>query len=301
MMALMAAAPKRKPASKSPKDHHPETLDDPEVLTDFVSRIGEGIYITNEAGEILDANPAMLEMLGVRSMAALRALEVTDLLDPAQRAQEVEILRRDGEIHDFEIALKRADGSIRYVLDTAYAVKRNKSVVYRGIMRDITDRKRLEAQLLEQSVRDPLTGAFNRRHLESFEAKWQEKGWGCIVFDIDHFKHYNDTRGHHAGDEALVGLSRFLLRQLRSDASLVRLGGDEFAILLAHVDARQTAGAHERIENAARTQSPVPISMGSAAREGQEPLEQTLRRADANLYQVRTVARAPNEERRKPK
>ena len=209
-------------------------------------------------------------------------------------------MRRDGRVDDFELALRRPDGSVVWVLDTAYAVKMPAGqTVYRGIMRDITDRKHLEQQLYQQSVRDPLTGAFNRRHLETFEEKWKERGWGCIIFDVDHFKHYNDTYGHHAGDEVLVSLSRFLTRQMRGDASLVRMGGDEFLILLPKATERDAEAAHQRIEAAARNQAPVPLSMGWAAREHHESLEKTIQRADANLYQVRTVARAPNEERRK--
>lgn len=282
------------------KPRYDETLQDHEVLKDLVSRIGEGIYITNAEGEILDANPAMLEILGVRSLAEFKARAVTDYIDPRVRAEEVEILKRDGRLDDFELALKRPDGSLRWVLDTAYAVKHPcGGTVYRGIMRDITERKRLEAQMLEQSVRDPLTGAFNRRQLENFERRWQDKTWGCIIFDVDHFKHYNDTFGHHAGDEVLIALSRFLTRQIRADASLVRLGGDEFLILLARATQAETEAAHERIAKAALTQSPIPFSMGWAARENHEPLEKTIQRADEGLYQVRTIARKPNEERRK--
>lgn len=277
-----------------------ETLRDHEVLKDLVSRIGEGIYITNAEGEILDANPAMLEIFGVDSIADFKRQAVTEFIDPQVRAQEAEILKRDGKLLDFELSLKRQDGTVRWVLDTAYAVQHpSGGMVYRGIMRDITERKHLEAQMLEQSVRDPLTGAFNRRELETFEKKWQDKTWGCIIFDIDHFKHYNDTWGHHAGDEILIALSRFLTRQLRADASLVRLGGDEFLVLLPKAMEAESEAAHKRIEKAALTQAPIPFSMGWAARERHEPLEKTIQRADENLYQVRTIARAPNEERRK--
>lgn len=286
------------PAKKS--SSHRETLTDAEVLKDLVSRIGEGVYITNEEGAILDANPAMLAMMGVQSLDELRRLPVTQFIAPSARAEEVGLMRRDGRVQDFELALKRPDGSVVWVLDTAYAVKLPEGqTVFRGIMRDITERKHLEQQLYQQSVRDPLTGAFNRRHLETFEEKWKERGWGCIIFDVDHFKHYNDTYGHHAGDEVLVSLAFFLTRQMRGDASLVRMGGDEFLILLPKASERDAEAAHQRIDAAARNQAPVPFSMGWAARENHESLEKTIQRADANLYQVRTVVRAPNEERRK--
>jgi diguanylate cyclase (GGDEF)-like protein/PAS domain S-box-containing protein len=290
----MSGASKRKP-NIDPD----ETLTDSRVLKDLVSRIGEGIYITNEAGEILDANPAMLQILGLKSVEDLKSVGITDFISAEQRDQETEILRRDGEVSDFELTIRRKDGQTRYVLDTAYSVKRDGVTVYRGIVRDITERKHLESQLRDQTLRDPLTGAFNRRHLATFEERWREKSWGCIVFDIDHFKHYNDTRGHQAGDEVLIALSHFLSRQIRADASLVRMGGDEFLVLLPNASATDVEAAHLRIQHAALKQAPIPFSMGYAAREGDERLNDTIHRADANLYQVRTIARAPNEERRR--
>jgi diguanylate cyclase (GGDEF)-like protein/PAS domain S-box-containing protein len=286
-------------SKQNTKPREAETLTDSRVLRDLVSRIGEGIYITNEAGDILDANPAMLQILGLKSVDELKNVGITDFVPADLRKKETEILLRTGEVSDFELLIKRKDGQTRYVVDTAYAVQRGGVTVYRGIVRDITERKHLESQLRDQSLRDPLTGAFNRRHLPSFEERWRDHTWGCIVFDIDHFKHYNDTKGHMAGDEILVALSHFLSRQIRADASLVRMGGDEFLLLLPNASASDVETAHLRIKQAALRQAPIPFSMGFAARLDNEPLEQTIHRADANLYQVRTIARTPNEERRR--
>jgi diguanylate cyclase (GGDEF)-like protein/PAS domain S-box-containing protein len=278
-------------------------LSDPEVLVDLVNRISEGVYITNAEGKIIDANPALLGILGLPTLKALQNYAVTELINPAQREEELVQLHRDGFVNDFELIVHRPDGEIRIVLDSAYVARDpiNGEATYRGMMRDITPRKKLESQLQEQSVRDPLTGCFNRRHLSDFEKKLGDKPWGCIVLDIDHFKHYNDTYGHQAGDDALAQMTRFMLRHLRADASVVRLGGDEFLMLLPRVDAARTEQTANRIQEAAAKEAPTPFSMGYAAREGKETLEQTIHRADKNLYAVRTFRRAPNQERRKPR
>jgi len=287
-----------KPGSDRPRQD--ESLMNSQVLKDLVSRIGEGIYITNAEGKILDANPAMLQIMGLRSAEELQNVTIGDFIDEETRSHETELLQRDGEVCDFELCIHRPDGQLRFVLDTAYAVNHPTwGTVYRGIVRDITERKHLEKQLRDQSLRDPLTGAYNRRHLEAFEDRHRDHGWGCIVFDIDHFKHYNDTMGHQAGDDILVALSHFLQRMIRADASLVRMGGDEFLVLLPGVGEKEVDIAHQRISQAALRQAPIPFSMGWASRQNDERLEQTIHRADADLYQVRTVARAPNEERRK--
>lgn len=278
-------------------------LSDPEVLVDLVSRISEGIYITNAAGMIIDANPGFLRLMGIKSLEELSSYRSSDFVEAGQRAEELKLLNRDGFVKDFELTLHLPDGGIRTVLDTAYTAKDPISgeVTYRGVVRDITERKGLEGKLHEQSIRDPLTGCFNRRGLTEFEKREGTKQWGCIVVDIDDFKHYNDTYGHLAGDEALTGLTRFLFRHLRSDASIVRMGGDEFLILLSGVDLIGTKQTANRIEAAAAQEGPTPFSMGYAAREGKEKLEKTIHRADQNLYGVRSFMRTQSRERRQKK
>ncbi len=278
------------------------SLQDPETLRQMVQTVREGIYITNSQGDILDANPAFLELLGVSSLAELRSKKVMDFIDPDTRAWEARVLERDGAIREFELSITRPDGSMRTALDTAYSWKDPETgeVLYHGILVDITLRKELENQLREQSVRDPLTGCFNRRYLQLFEGEGGTRigSWGCIVIDIDHFKQYNDQYGHQAGDDVLVKLSRFLMRQIRAEEAVVRMGGDEFLVLLDHASAAITTGAAKRIQTAAAAESPVPFSLGWAARQGDERLEKTIGRADQKLYAVRLKARDP--ERRTP-
>ena len=213
------------------------------------------------------------------------------------------MLLRDGAIREFELKIKRPNGEMRTVLDTAYACMDPTSgeLLYHGILVDITLRKQLEEQLREQSVRDPLTGCFNRRYLQIYQEHGNVNAgsWGCIVVDIDDFKHYNDTYGHLAGDEALTSLTRFLFRHLRADASIVRMGGDEFLILLPGVDLIGTKQTANRIEAAAAQEGPTPFSMGYAARDGKEKLEKTINRADQNLYGVRSFMKTQGKERRK--
>ena len=93
------------------KPSYSETLTDAEVLKDLVSRIGEGVYITNEEGAILDANPAMLSMMGVKSVDELRRLPVTQFIEPSVRAQEVGLMRRDGRVLELSVGARRNDQS----------------------------------------------------------------------------------------------------------------------------------------------------------------------------------------------
>jgi diguanylate cyclase (GGDEF)-like protein/PAS domain S-box-containing protein len=273
------------------------SLDDPEVLRDFVRNLREGIYISNAAGQILDANPAFLRMIGARSIAELVDIGAHDLIvDPEQRRMEMELLERFGAIRDFELQIRRLDGGLRTVLDTSYARRdeRTGEVFYHGILVDITGRKQLEEQLIELSVRDPLTGCYNRRYLAEAERRMAarpDERWGCIFIDIDHFKRYNDEHGHHAGDEVLVQMSRFLMRQVRALESVVRVGGDEFVVLFDERTSGHVEAIAQRLRSAALRSAPVPFSLGWASRQRGESLERMLARADEGLMQVRVVER----------
>jgi diguanylate cyclase (GGDEF)-like protein/PAS domain S-box-containing protein len=274
------------------------SLDDPDTLLLIVQNIEEGIYITNAGGDILDANPAFLRMFGVSSVSELAKLRAGDLIaDPSRRALEMALLERDGAVRDFELAIVRPDGQRRTVLDTTYVCKDPDTgeTYYHGILIDITRRKELEIQLREQSIRDALTGCYNRRYLLALGDRLTDEKvsrWGCIYIDIDHFKAYNDLHGHKKGDKVLVQMSRFLMRQVRAEEPVVRLGGDEFLIVLTGENSERTEQIAARLQRAAARGSPVAFSLGYAVRNPGERFERTVDRADQELISVRVVTRA---------
>jgi diguanylate cyclase (GGDEF)-like protein/PAS domain S-box-containing protein len=274
------------------------TLDDPETLRLLIRRIGEGIYITDNEGRFLDANPAFLDIFGVASLAELQAYTVPQLLaDPAQRKAELVILEADGSVREFELEIVRPDGQRRTVLDTTYQVRDPDSgeVHYHGVLIDITRRKELEEALREQLTRDALTGCYNRRFLFDLESDLRiggEDRWGCIFIDIDHFKVYNDRHGHASGDHVLQRMARFLMREVRSDEPVIRLGGDEFLIVLTGENSSRTSLVAERLRQAAARSAPVAFSLGWAKREGNESFEETIARADHVLINVRVLTRS---------
>ncbi len=277
-------------------------LDDAETLRGLVRDLREGIYVTDREGHVLDANRAFFAMFGVSSLAELRARNVADLVvDVARRDAELEILHREGAIRDFELDIRRAGGEIRTVIDSATCATDPETgeVFYHGILIDITDRKLLEQRLLDQSLRDPLTGCFNRRFLNTFERRHAEGehpslagAWGCIMVDLDYFKQYNDEFGHEAGDAVLNRVARFLMRQTRAEEAAVRMGGDEFLLLLDAADAASTEFAARRLQVTADRELIVPFSMGWAAREDGEVLESTIARADQMLLKARGRTRS---------
>lgn len=273
------------------------SLSDPESLREFAKNIREGIYITTRDGEILDANQAFLEIVGVESLADLGnggAVALYD--DPERRDEQVRLLEADGSVREFEIAVRRPDGQTRTVLDSCNLVRdpdTNEAFIH-GILIDITGRKALEASLLEMSTHDALTGALNRRCLAEADAELARDPsakCGCVFVDVDHFKQYNDQWGHREGDEVLRRMARFLMRYVRAEESVVRFGGDEFVVLLRGRDADSTKLVADRLRIEALERAPVPFSLGWAMRETGESLMQIIDRADRSLMAVRVIRR----------
>jgi len=274
------------------------SLQDTDSLRSFVANLREAIYITDGRGNVLDANPAFFQLMGVRSLEDLRSFGANEMVvDPSRRLAELELLERDGFVRDFELQLLRPDGALLTVLDTMYAVHdaENGEVIYHGILVDITQRKAMEEELRQRSVRDPLTGCYNRRHLADLDETLSptDESWGCVFIDIDHFKTYNDEHGHQMGDNTLIRMSRFLMRQVRAEEPVVRVGGDEFVIVLRGAGRGQAEMVAERMRQAALRTAPVPFSLGWAFREPGETLMSTMNRADQNLLAVRVIERTP--------
>jgi diguanylate cyclase (GGDEF)-like protein/PAS domain S-box-containing protein len=292
--------------TRKPKTKRFRSLSDPHTLSELALRLKEGIYITTLDGDIIDANPAFLEMFGVESLEDLRGFRTSDFVRPEVRAREMALLERDGSVRDIEFQVTRRDGEVRTVVDSAFLSvdPKNGDKYCHGILVDITQRKELQTQLLELSIRDPLTGCYNRRYLNTVmrQCEAQPKGeWGCIYLDIDHFKQYNDTNGHAEGDSVLVKMARFLMRHVRAEEAVVRVGGDEFLVVLCDSDQDQTDHVATRLRAAAAMSAPVPFSMGWAARKSGESFEDTMIRADHRLLEVRVDERRPLQKRRKKK
>lgn len=270
-------------------------LDDPAVLRHLVAHLRGAVYLTSVRGDVLDANAAFLRLLGVRSLDDLQTYGAHEMIaDPGQFEALREAVDRDGSVTGWELSLVRPDGEIRTVLDHCHRwVSPSGEVRYAGVLVDITARKQSEESLRHQSLRDPLTGCFNRRHLSDLAETIgiSETTWGCLYVDVDRFKQYNDEHGHQMGDNVLIRMSRFLMRQVRADEPVFRVGGDEFVVLLRGATREQTERVAARLRDAALRTAPVPFSLGWAAREGAETVAQTIHRADRHLLAVKVESR----------
>ncbi len=166
---------------------------------------------------------------------------------------------------------------------------------------------RLREALRDQSIRDALTGLFNRRYLEETlereirRAVRSEQVLGVLMLDLDHFKKFNDTFGHEAGDTVLRETAAFLTRSVRSEDIVCRFGGEEFVIILPLADIQATQARAERIRSKLReltilhqgkTVGMVTVSVGVAElpQHGTTP-KTLLEAADAALYRAKREGR----------
>ena len=187
-----------------------------------------------------------------------------------------------------EFRMRRRDGS-SFPAETQSSIVVDLAGQARGVrtlVRDITARKELEAKLEEMSLRDPLTGCFNRRYLEKRRAELEQRSahWVCLLFDLTDFKGINDTYGHDEGDRVLRAFAHFLSRQHRSDDILVRLGGDEFALFVHAPSEDEARAITDRVVESARRDSPAAFGLGTAFRREGEDVSSLLSRADRGLY-----------------
>jgi diguanylate cyclase (GGDEF)-like protein len=161
---------------------------------------------------------------------------------------------------------------------------------------------RLHSQVIELSLKDPLTGIHNRRYFDLFlnnEVKRSIRsgnGLAIILIDIDHFKNYNDTFGHPAGDRVIQKVALCMKEGRRNTDVAARIGGEEFALILpeTQIDGAQIVAEkiQEEIRASVTFEHPITVSMGiSAFTEIEIKPETLVEEADLALYKAKQMGR----------
>lgn len=166
---------------------------------------------------------------------------------------------------------------------------------------------RLKKKLYEMTLRDPLTGLYNRRYMnEALEKEIPRAGragtsLGVVMIDLDHFKRLNDTFGHDAGDRVLVSVADALTAGLRTEDTVCRFGGEEFFVLMTGGSpddyfnrAREIKAGIAALEISWKNRrvGPVTASLGVAAYPGHgRTAGDLIRRADQALYRAKDAGR----------
>ena len=162
---------------------------------------------------------------------------------------------------------------------------------------------RLHAQVLELSLTDALTGAYNRRYFDLFlntevdRSRRFGRTLGIMILDIDHFKAYNDAFGHQIGDKALQWIASCLQQERRTSDVVARIGGEEFALILPETGIEGAIFVAERIRAAiqqtgAVLKRPLTLSIGISTLHGTNiDAELLIQQADLALYDAKGQGR----------
>ncbi|MDR6213645.1 EAL domain-containing protein [Paracidovorax wautersii] len=172
---------------------------------------------------------------------------------PAQwQAHQAQLEARE-TFHDFEMQRRSADGSLIWLSISGEPIfdATGRFTGYRGVARNITERKRAEAEIERLAFFDELTGLPNRRLLmdrveRAAVTSLRTPSYAALLFlDLDNFKSINDTLGHAWGDRLLAQVGARLAATLRATDTVARLGGDEFVVVLQALGAQEVDAAIE--------------------------------------------------------
>ncbi len=256
----------------------------------------------NMDGYFVELNDAWTRSLGY-GLDELRAVPFIERVHPEDRERteaEAAALFEGAETLSFENRYLAKDGTWHW-LRWSSQLSPDESLIYARAA-DVTEIKQIEAEreeLLDQvrdmARHDALTGLPNRRALEEqlpqamARARRAVSPLSVAILDIDHFKNYNDTHGHLAGDEVLRACARAWDSALRAEDTIARFGGEEFLVLLPDTAPAEAAEIVERLRE--RTPMGQSCSAGLAYWDHAESIDDLLARADQALYLAKAGGR----------
>ncbi|WP_395400108.1 diguanylate cyclase domain-containing protein [Pseudoduganella sp. UC29_106] len=248
-----------------------------ERLRTIVNNMAEGLLIIEPDGRIQFTNPACDSYLGYMAHE-LAGKSISDLLNPLVAQEYLEYFSRytaspeTAHSHGTREVIIRHRTGKSVCMDLTLTPMFLRQPLFIGLLHDITHHKMSEDALQRAAMIDPLTKIANRRHFDSFlEKEWQRamrngSALSLVVLDVDHFKLYNDTLGHAAGDVCLQQVAQAIsTHALRVTDLAARYGGEEFVLLFAETEADSAYLLAESIRSHVESlQLPHPKSPTSA-------------------------------------
>lgn len=210
---------------------------------------------------------------------------IRSMLNLSGRQRVVSMRNKNGKLHAFSVSFNMYDPQ-SYVINFS----------------DISDTMLEKLQLETKAVRDHLTNAYNRTYFDESiasimtENEKKNAKTGVMIFDIDYFKSVNDNYGHAIGDEVLKTIVEIVNGSIRKEDKLIRWGGEEFIVIAGvnNVQELQKLCEHLRIviqDYRFEQIQELTCSFGAALHEEQNPIEETIKKADAKLYEAKNSGR----------
>ena len=261
-------------------------------LHDLIAANSDGMVVVDAEGIICYGNPAASDLLKIPHEELVGSSFGLPIV--SEQSYEIDLLLPGKHTRTVEMRVSQLTWNDK--LATLVA------------LRDTTERKRLQRELLKHATTDDLTGISNRRHfLELAEQEMKrfiryKQPLTVVIIDIDYFKQINDRFGHAAGDDALASFAKICQKNIREIDLLARFGGDEFVLLLPGADCDQ---AYQMIERLRLVLIGSPIAFSSSDHKlhltftagiaemlgDEDTLDTLLVRADQILYRLKETGR----------
>jgi diguanylate cyclase (GGDEF)-like protein/PAS domain S-box-containing protein len=285
------------------------------LLSQIVMSTSEAIYTIDRDLRVLSWNPAAERMYGYTAEEMIG--QPLAMLYPSSRkhsgwrsskARRERLLAGEIEFDEYETVRQRKDGTLIQVAASTSPLRDHAGNIIGlvGSLRDISERRRSEAQLAYLANHDPLTGLFNRSRFEeelaTLAARARQHGYEAAVMmlDLDNFKYINETYGHKAGDDIVVSVAHALQDHLRPVDVIARFGGDSFGLLIVDSGVEAARELAERLLGVVRDHEAtingrvmnVTASMGVVIFDGiQASPEDVLADVDRAMYQSKEKGR----------
>lgn len=286
----------------------------------LLESLSDGLAVADLEGRMVKVNEALCRMTGFDRTTLLASPPPYPYFNAHASAiylamQARMLLPGAGDMEECELTVTRLDGREFPALITQSVVRNGHGVVINLIttVKDITERKRAEAEILSLGLFDTLTGLPNRRllgeKLDTARASSERHNdHAALMFiDLDHFKKLNDSKGHELGDRLLCEVGKRLRGALREVDTVSRIGGDEFVVLIESLSADVAKAAYQVEEIAGKLRHTLhqpyrlpgaisdyftSASIGVTLFRGNTPdTEALLRQADLAMYQAKAVGR----------
>ncbi len=282
-----------------------------EKYRNILEYIEEGYYEVDLAGNFTFVNCSVSKILGY-SAEELKGMNNRQYMDEENSTKVFldykEVYRTGIPKKSLDVELIRKDTEKVYVGISISLIRDSlkQAIGFRGIIRDITERKRMEEEIKDLSITDYLTGLHNRRGfmtLAERELKIQERtksGLLLLFADIDNMKWINDTLGHEKGDQALVEIAAIFKKVFRKSDIIARVGGDEFAVLGIGATSKDFDSFQSQLKHHLGTTNAMEnrefklsVSVGMAYKDPEHTasLDELMSKADALMYEQKRSKR----------
>jgi diguanylate cyclase (GGDEF)-like protein/PAS domain S-box-containing protein len=220
--------------------------------SDYIENAPHGVFVVDKSGRYIDLNRAATEITGYSKEEQLK-MDIRDITAEESQNHAYELFERLSKTGAMsgELQFIHKNGSKRWWSIDAVKLSENK---FLGFSSDITERRKVESDLLYLSYHDHLTNLYNRRFFEEelmrFDIK-QNLPLSVIMCDVNGLKMANDSFGHDSGDQLLIHAAEAIKKVCRKEDIIARIGGDEFIVLLPKTNTYEAAQIANQIKELA--------------------------------------------------